>query len=451
MVLHRKGIALVWVILMSALLLVAIVSISIRLIPEKQILNARAHTERALSVAETGLAELIGKTRTETGTIEEHLQEGETYEISSSPYYDSGNPAVNTQYKAKIVSEGNGVYGFYSLGEVRDKNGNLLARKVVKVRYTGDLPPLDEYAIFTAGGIDAQNGTINGNIFANAFIDFKNATLNGDAFVHTTDVDIKNINGDIYTNQTQIPFPPLDLQKYKDLWKAFLNGTAPFDGSNPDYPNTSIPFMQLYLSQKFPGLNATGEAATLAQFESFFADLRSSMAIAPLTLRGYMDHLVYYVKPTNPNKKDITLTGALYQTPPYLEGTLIIDGNLTLAGGAVIGDPTDCWNTSILVNGTVDVGAGGATLYGLLYVLGTGKHGNDPVFSVKTTGGFTCVGSIVALGNVNLNSTQLSITWGENRIYMEELRDLMGDEIEFTLVPDPSSWVELPYDESLWE
>jgi len=301
MKLKRKGIALIWVTLMSALIMVTIVSISIKVIPEKQILNARANTERALSVAETGLAELIDELRTNKDNVEDSLRDTGKYIIPGEPViYGSGNDSVISKYMAKIVKEGskNGkdIFGFYSLGVITDLSGNILARKVIKVAYTGNLPLLNDYALFTAAGIDAQNGTVNGDIFANTEIYFKNATLDGTAYCHTT--DITGIPEDQRVpNQEQTDFPVIDIQKYKDLWKAFLNGTYPYNGTVAGYPNTSSPLVKTYLNSKFPGLYATGEPATQSQFESFFSDMRSGSNLQAAYLKQYIKKLVYYVKP----------------------------------------------------------------------------------------------------------------------------------------------------------
>jgi len=443
----RKGIALIWVVLMSALILVSIVGVTIRAVPEKKILNSRSHTERALAVAETGLAELINDARTKKDEVEKSLREQGKYEINQEDFDEgAGNPSVKASYTAKIVQESSDKFGFYSLGEVKDKRtGEVLARKVIKVTYTGNLPPLDEYALFTAGSINAQNGTVNGNIFSNSSIYFKNATLNGYAYCHTADITGIPDNQKV-PNQTQLGFPPLDLNKYKALWTAFINGLSPFNGSNPDYPNTSGINIKTYLLKKFPN-SIDGSPATQSQFESFFSDIKNASDPNAAYLRGFLEKLVYYVKPDK-NKDTVTISGSLFQnSPPVLEGTLIVEGNLDLVGGAYIGQYGDSWNTSILVTGTVDVGAGGATLNGLLYVMGTNKHGNEPVFSVNASGSFECNGSIVALGDIDLNSDKLDINWKENRIYMEELKKNWNENNEFTLSPDPSSWVEISYDE----
>jgi len=449
----REGVALIWVVLMSALILVSIIGISIKVVPEKQILNARAYSQRVLAVAETGLAKVVYQIRTDEGlqTSLASLATGSNITVESD--FDSGIPSVTSAYKVEIVKEPSDEYSFYSMGVVykgsTKTEANVIARKVIKVKYAGYFP-FGDYALFSCGGIDAQNGTVDGSIFANEYIDFTHADLTGTAYCPAN--DFTGIPEDQQNaNCKETSFPSVDLDKYKALWTAFLNGSFPYCGptdidgdgnvDNPDYPNTLTPKVHTYIFNK---LKTTSDPATQDDFESFFDDLRNLTSLEAAYLSSFLNSgkLIYYIKPTHGDT--VTINGALYQTAPFLEGVMIVEGKLDLAGGAQIG--VDPYKTSILVTKTVDVGAGGATIKGFLYIMNSDKHGNEPALSIKATGSFTCEGSIVAIGGISLNSNFLDIKWRENEIYETEIKPDITEGLEPKLSPVPSSWQEVSYD-----
>ena len=154
--------------------------------------------------------------------------------------------------------------------------------------------------------------------------------------------------------------------------------------------------------------------------------------------------MVFYIQPDDPtaNNSQIKLSGNPYKTAPFLEGTIIVKGDIELSGGVVIGDPARPSKTAILVeDGAVTVGAGGATINGLLYIAGTAKHGNDPLLSCKASGGLTVNGSIVAKGTISANSAVLGVTWKANDVYNENLVDIVPAPSAV-----PSSWRQISYD-----
>jgi len=446
---NRKGMALITVVLIAALFLISIIGISAKVISDKKVSNARAHSQRALAVAETGLANVVQRIRTDED-VKEQLASGNNYDSGEVPY-DSGISSVDSTYRVKIVGIDDG-YTFYSLATICSKtNGNVLARKVITVEYSGDFP-ISDFGLFSASNIKIQNGTVDADIFANTSIYVReDDELVGTAYCSTPGGITGGLSEDKENyNCRTIPFPEIVLDPYKDLWIAFLNGYYPYDGTVEGYPNTgyseALGDIHAYIQSK---LHTTSDAATQTDFESFFVDIKNQDPTSPEAayLGSFINSedctLIYYIKPDE-HKDTVTIGGDLYSSPPFLEGIVIIEGNLDLVGGAQVG--VDPYKTSILVTGTVDVGAGGATINGLLYIIGTTKHGNDPALSVKGTGGLTCNGSIVAQGTINLNS-QLTVTWKQNKIYEEEIKTSIEEGQESKLSPVPSSWEEISYEE----
>jgi hypothetical protein len=453
---NRKGMALITVVLIAALFLISIIGISAKVITEKKVSNARAHSQRALAVAETGLADTVQKVRTDEG-LKETLAGGGGYDPGEEEY-ESGISSVTSTYRVKIVPDSDG-YNFYSLGTVKTSGNDVLERKVITVKYSGNFP-ISDFGLFSASNIKVQNGTVNADIFANTSIDFRNDDeLNGTAYCPTPGGITGGLSDDKKNyNCRNIDFPEVDLDQHKALWEAFLNGEYPYNGTldeftDPDgdeesnYPNTGYSEawgdIHAYIVGK---LYTTSEAATQSNFESFFSDIKNLTSPEAAYLGSFINKgtLVYYIKPDE-HKDTVTINGNLYGSPPFLEGIVIIEGNLDLVGGAQIG--VDPYKTSILVTVTVDVGAGGATINGLLHIEGVGTHGNDPALSIKGTGGLVCNGSIVAKGTINLNS-QLTVTWERNKIYEEEIKPGVEEGQESNLSPDPSSWKEISYEES---
>jgi hypothetical protein len=176
----RKGMALITVVLISALLFVSIIGIILKVVPENKIIAARSASQRALSVADAGASQVFFDLRN-FGTDEEHPNEFDpdsTAPLATSIHYltsgDSGdiiylinassggiinpsngeyitNPSppsdesFETSYQAKIKVISNDTTNkildvdLYTLGTVTDRaNGNVLARKAIKTSFKID-------------------------------------------------------------------------------------------------------------------------------------------------------------------------------------------------------------------------------------------------------------------------------------------------------------------------
>ena len=229
----RKGVALITVILISALLFVSIIGITLKVVPENKIIAARSASQRALEAAETGLSQIAFDLRNthfeedppviEPTDLFHYLKIDEVENIpklligsvissfSEGDYiYSSGPPYV--RYKVKIKKTGGYVnpswiptsviddkikIEVYALGTVykdsSTSDSSVLARRAVSAEYeisfsqkTGSV--VFDYALFSGGKIDFTGGsdvTIGGNIFANGDI-----TFNGDCTFNKFWVDL---------------------------------------------------------------------------------------------------------------------------------------------------------------------------------------------------------------------------------------------------------------------
>jgi len=450
--LKRKGIALIWVILTSALILVSIIAISIKTMPEKQILNSREYSQRALAVAESGLANAVNKVRTDE-TVRNMLMNNDHYEYHEDDY-DSGMPdssGVISTYEVKIVGNPDG-YTFKSLGTVKDSQGNEIAKKVIKVDYSGKFP-ISDYALYSYSKIHVQNGNVYGDVFANDSIYFRDGDdLNGKAWC-ATEGGIKGVPEN-YTGS--IPFPGVELNTVqKPRWQEFLTGSPPYDGNSPGYPNTGL--LLSYLgSLGYSPVDSNGDgfpdALTQTQFEKLFQAIRTVPPPAGIyfnLIKNLQEtlatgNLVFYIQPDGKNKP-VDFSDPMYKNEPFLQGLIIIQGDLKITSENLqIG--VDPYKTSILVTGTVDV-ATACTIKGLLYIMGTTKSGNDPALSISANGGLTLDGSIVAKGTIVLNSDKLTIKWAENEIYQKYIKEDILQSVESKLTPVPGSWKEIAADE----
>jgi len=402
-----------------------------KVVPQKKIENSREYTQRALAVAESGLALTTYKLRTDTppapGGITDVLQNSSSHSYNSGVVpYNSGAGSGNDSAYQVVIKPASSGYIFYSLGTVGPTLAPL-ARQAVSVQYSADFG-FGDYALYSEKKIDLQNGTLNGSVYSN-LVKIQNGTVNGTAYY--TDPTSSWPSGTTTRLVANVSFPTIDIAKYKDLWIAFVTGSAPYNGSDTNYPNTSISPLKPFITQYFP---TTGPASE-SSIDNFWTAMAGN-SLAAVTLRSpeYREKLVFYIEPGKLNSNP-------YTSAPFLEGTIIVKGDLDLTGGAVIGDPARPSKTALLMeDGAVTVGAGGATINGFLYIAGTAKHGNDPMLSCKATGGLTVNGSIVANGTISAGSNGLEVTWKPNDVYQDMQKGVPP------LNAVPSSWRQISYD-----
>lgn len=471
---RRKGIALLWVVLTSALVLVAIFGISMKVVPQKKVENARAYTLRALAVAESGLADTTYKLRTDTvlKLTLQSLSSGQSYDSNYVPY-NSGAATTgqnDSTYRVIVKKTAAAGYTFYSLGTVYshssvytspsstvEPTAAALARQAITVSYNGNFI-IGEYGLLAEGAINVQNGTVGGSIFANTSVDVRvannAATLTGTAYCPLGTfggVPVAQQDSNVRT----IDIPAIPLDSYRQEWTAFVNGTGHYaTGIYPDtasqYPNTSTPVVRQFIQSYIPTLSG---AAPQGEFDAFFSALQTSNDLRAVYLRKYLRDgiLTFDIKPAA-NGAGYVNFGSLYSNinpDLVLQGTIVIEGNLKLTGNAVVG--VEPLKTALLVTGGVSIEGSGneaSQVNGLLYIEGTWGQLSGTPLSFDGGGGFQCNGSVIAtdpLGLIRLRSSNVIVTFQENAIYASQIQGSLEDQLS-RLSPVPSSWQQISYD-----
>jgi len=239
----RKGVALITVVLISALIFVSIIGITLKVVPENKIVVARSASERALSAAETGLSQVIfnlrnadfkNGTTVPSSSTAAYLKISDVEDIARASAGAVLPPSPSTTYGKMAVPGGDGVpyvtyevkikkvsgdsfdpnydrdtlentLEIYSLGTVYDKEGgNVIARKAIKTGClvtfkvnpatggTSNPNPVDlKYGIVSGGNmnfIGNSNRVFHGDIYAGGMIDKNsnndnsNIVLDGSAY-----------------------------------------------------------------------------------------------------------------------------------------------------------------------------------------------------------------------------------------------------------------------------
>jgi len=440
----RKGFALIYTVLISALVLISIVGLTMKIIPEKAVTNARTHSQRALLTAEAGASQVLFDLRNfgtdtdvkndfdpDSGSIHYLSKDDVINLINSSagivhsyPEYtfESGS-GYSTVYQAKIEVNDNDEdekildVSLYVLSTVKDTSGaKILARSAIKTNfeiaytigtYTEQIEHKEwksdpqagifDYALYSGSDIyfNGNAQTVTGNIHAVGSIDLGNAKNqvrvggggNAEAEGNITGKGI--VTGEPIEGATPVPFPELNVDAYKTLADAFRSGAAPYDGSDPRYPNTLSNPHVLAVIQSY--LGAPGTSSTLTGIQNFYNALKGgTLPLSPTELINAnlnlttAKNIVYYIQ------GDTHINGNF-----ECIGTLVIDGDLIINGNSRVGDPADPGAAAILVKGDVDLSNGTADLYGLFYTNG----------SITGSGTFYCEGSIAAKGAIDLMVT----------------------------------------------
>jgi len=488
-VIKRKGIALISVILIGALVFVSIIGVFLKVVPERNISVARTSSERALSAAEAVISQSsfdLRNTNIKDNVIEPQgmthyltvdiarsiaklgvgtpIDAGEL-EYSTNPYttyrvkfkklpkgdidmWDPGDPLSDDGDKLVYVA-------VYALGTVYrgiSTSSEVAARKVIRTemvilyhkesKYTsGENSDVFDYGLFS--GIDiAFNGnaqSVDGDIFADGNIDLGNSlsktrVVNGSASAAGAITGNGKVDLGKNPGVDPIEFPILNIPYYKALADNFKTGQAPYDGVpvyDKDghlvpYPNTTNPFINPAIRSY---LGAPGTSSTVSGIQDFYTNLMAGTGEFSLAYAKAPDAL----KNLQDNVKATVyyLQGDAHINGQFTcEGTLVIDGNLIINGGAEI---NNLGGLAFLVNGNIDRANGNATLRGLFYATG-GITGN---------GTFDCYGSIVTKDSVDLNGTF--------NIYYEPVINMPNLDIEGKTEIVASNITEVEESPSTWE
>jgi hypothetical protein len=443
----RNGFALIYTILIGALVLISIVGLTMKIVPENAITKARTNSQRALAVAETGVSQVLFDLRNfgtdsnypnvfdpNSGSLHylnadniKNLIDSTSGGVTTySPYVtnpsssSSDNFETSYQAKIKVISNDttkNELVELYVLGTVKDRSENVLAREAIETSFEIDynkdpvyntettkkwVPGTEagifNYALYSGGDIvfGGSAQTVEGSIHAAGTIDLGNAQNqvrvggggNAEAERNVTGNGV--VSGQSVSGATPVPFPTINIDVYKGLADAFRSGTAPYDGSKSTFPNITSPHV-LAVIQSY--LGTPGSSSSLAGINNFYNALKNgTTGLSPAELiaanlnLATAKNIVYYVKGDSQGNVNINGNFACI-------GTLVVDGNLKINGHATIGDPADPGAAAILVKGDIDLSNGTADLYGLFYATG----------GLTGSGTFSCEGSIATKGTIDVN------------------------------------------------
>ena len=508
---RRNGFALIYTVLIGALVFVGIVGLTMRIVPENAITSARTHSQRALSTAEAGASQVLFDLRSfsDNDFIEnsgEHylteqniktLIDGENLNNLAEKAYTTSD-SFKTAYQAKIkvtpnndevtnnnITTGSLNVDLYILGTVSDKaNNNVLARKAVKTSFTVEYNKRDTSSSSTVRKWHAgvNSSVVDYALFSGTNISFNGAAQTADGDIHAcgsiylgSKGHIRVLNGDaeaeggIFGNKSQVTgnwiegsaapevaFPIIDIDNYRDLADAFRSGTAPYDGEPVydkngnlvNYADTSNPIV-LSVVQSY--LGAPGTSSSLSGIDAFYHDLMNGTGGFVVLNPAQINDLRTYAKSIV-----YYVEGPVHINGQFeCIGTLVVDGdpnqeNLIINGNSQVGDPNDPGAAAILVQGSIKMANGTADLYGLFYSTG----------SIRGTGTFNCDGSIITQESIDLNGTfdvhYVPITWNPNLGisdgYWEEIITVEPGETIYSVDSAASlgssyTWKEISYDE----
>jgi hypothetical protein len=460
----RKGMALITVVLISALLFVSIIGITLKVVPENKIIAARSASQRALEAAETGLSQVafdIRNTHFEkeppiiepTGLFFHYLKINEVGNIpklsigsvissfSEGDYiYSSGPPYV--RYKVKIIKIGGYVNPSWTPTAVIDKPINIrvyvlgtvykdsstslssvLARRIISADYEvffkqESTPVVFNYALFSGGKIDFTGSSdvdIAGNIFANGKIKFVgdcNFSQFGDPLADSSIFAHEGVSGSGLSGDydipddppPEIPFPQLNLTYYQDLAYKFKIGEPPYNGTVVTDPDTGD---VLYT---YPD---TSELIVMAVVQSYLGTGASSTIDQIQNFYndlknksgGFTPLTVPQWQSLLNNVKSIVyyIDGdAKIKNDFYCEGVIVISGKLVIEGSGNVNPGVSIPNLSLLVEGDIQINNNVAQLNGLIYTEGHLIIAGGSEISVT--------GSLVSKNNISLNNIA-SITY----------------------------------------
>lgn len=485
---NKKGFALITVIFIGALIFTSIMGMYIRLVPERNIFVNRVSIKRALSAVEACINQINFDLRNadfknnkilpenvfhylSINDIKNIIKNLPGYVIELDEIEFSTNPYVT--YKAKIIrkilgkeNEFTGIFdpdevlyngnsadlnvyiGIYAIGNVYRDNtkSDLIARKAIYsevevvyrkeisiIRIPGNSDAVN-YAIFSGTNIiyngDAQ--TVNGDIYANGMIDLgkpkKVRVKNGTAYAHGSITGNGIAENGAYANIPEKPFPMLNKNYYINLAYNFKNGLYPYDGTEPNFPNTNYSEI-INIIYTYLGSNNYSE---INNIKIFYNDLKNKTGLFTnldnnkwLDLKNKARNIVYYIQGN-------THIAGNFEA----EGTFVIDGDLIINANSEIRNPG---GLAFLVDGDINRANGTAYMEGLFY--STGSLTGQGTFDLK--GGIITKGSVDLNGNFNITyvpMTEMDTLSIETEI---QTQSISITKAEIT----SSSWREISIDE----
>lgn len=485
---NRRGVALLTVVLFSALVFVVIVAVSSGVATESSVTSTDLGFKRALAVAETGIAQTTGDLQSvkwvsgvsTVNSPDAYLTASQIENIAAAKVGDKLTfdlkpfPDGGSTFQVKVRKISGDVWdrsssfkksvhiGIYSLGEAFvSKTGSasgLLGRRVLYSEATVDFDlsggsvAAFDYGLFSGGEITFQGSTHSvvreGSIYAIGKIDLAGKQrLDGNPYYAASrDAEVVGSSGDTAWDSGDeggpepVSFPQISLGFWYDRANDFKTGSnyyaAPAVAFPYSYPATII---QSYLG-------ASDTSPTLDQVQTFCNDL------------VYKTGAWGLLELSNPG-----FTAAFRASFPdpafYVVGGGTIAGNFAALGSIVIsgpGDPHDAVHPpattsvglksggtiisnegglALLIHGDF-TGAGGAIINGLVYCDGSFINGS---------GQLTVNGSIVAI-NMSHLSGQFNLTFDKTlNIPVGGFPTAVSGDVSVTNVP--GTWVEKDFSE----
>jgi len=466
--LKRKGVALISVILIGALVFASIIGIVLKVVPEKNISVARVSSERALSAAEDAIArvyfELInanlkdgsiniptdmGSPYLSTNKISQLASLGpgdqpvdfEEYDYSTNPYttfwvkikrldsngtWDPREANINTDGR-KIIH-----VAIYALGTVyrgNSRNSGIAARKAIETEMditydktsaagTEPTPPkpgsnkgVFNYALCSGVDINfaGDSQVIKGDIRTNGNINNQNKKTrvkNGDAYAGGG-IDPGIVPNDDKKHEgydTINPWPELSLDYYQSLYNNFLTGEYPYNGS--------------------PVLNSKGEQIIENGVPLYYPDTSNGTIKSIIntylndpTISNPLDRIEkFYSDLQNKSGLFAPLVVPLYDAWQqlkdsakfivyYIDGDVHVNSNKTLSGTFVI-------NGDLRINGNYTINSGGSLAFlvsGNIIKANGNAEVNGFLYAdgglSLGTGSFTVNGGIVTKETINVSGS----------------------------------------------
>jgi len=458
----RQGFALITAVVISAAILATIVGIATLTVRETRVQAEQNASDQALAVAERGLADVVSRLRTDQALATTVIGLGDNVHWELTPSSGTMSPGGHAFYWVKVVPQGapnpNRNYEIYAAGFIvrpvisssttssqlkalAASPTNTIARRVVQV--TGTMvsslgPSAFDYGMFTGtsfsmvGSKDLANVTTVTTAGTSGIYATQDITMTSNHTV--TDLNLYaehaiDVGGVTMVNSISYPhypstttFPTLDLEKYMDLFDAFVAGTAPFDGNTADYPDLSNALVRSAVltalgnpqNNKVTVGGQVHHFVTPASLSSYADQVALSIplsipasslsSVQMIALKRTLSKSVFYVR------NSVGDPDAKWQSDrANLAGVIVCAGNVTFTGCP---DFASGQVAAVLAQGNIDIAgstSGNTAARGIFYSEG----------EVKYTGSGWFEGQIISqdtvrfTGSGNVSFTDYSTTFGD--------------------------------------
>ncbi|MHB8071051.1 MAG: hypothetical protein ACYDHF_03740 [Candidatus Cryosericum sp.] len=441
---RRPGFVLITVVIVGALLFMSAAMFISQLTTEAHITKTDAYFKSALNLAETGLSDTMTTIQNGTGAQktqwaiwfqEDHGHIGAavpgtgvhgTYQVTAT-IVGAPTPLGGNQYRGELQLTSVGTVYPPSIASMIGSTA-YVARRAIRSRTIATwtyIAPYDDpgipvvvdpvvspvtipirYGVFTGADLTIKGASkeIKGDVFANGNIFIQKASglqsfgsppQGGNAYA------VGTVTGGIpasvqHAGQAEIVFPVIDTALMRTMYDAYVTGKYPFNGGNPDYPDTR-----------------TTTADGLANRVAYHIDdllAASTTWIDPLNSLHQLKVLPggsisASVSAAMMNPKGFYFFDGAVDLPKNSaaawSGTIVVNGNFDIHSNITVGSSGQLMN--LLVTGNITKDNGCSTINGVVYTNGT--------FSGNGTAALN--GALLAKGSVYMNGT-LDITYVPN-------------------------------------